>query len=202
MTCSPHLLRSKTITVSLTDAEGRPVSAFGSNSQWSQGAVTNAASFSSNSDLFGANLNRGLSTTPAPFSATKAGSTSLGFVNPAKNNAPGAHGAMMNPVAPSTETGSSGTPTAKNIKGDASPFGMAAKAGAKKLSPDNETPDDEEQEPSSPYPVLAGQAAGQAVKLGARVMGRNGSMWQGATEARTSSPMPGGMSLGEDAEEA
>jgi hypothetical protein len=191
------------MAVFLRDVAGEPLSSFSQgSSQWASGGTNGGSpSFGQPNTLFGANITSRGVTTPTSTSITRPGPTSgLGFTDPLKSK-PGAHGSPMNPVAPSTETGSSGTPTAANIKGDANPAGMAAKAGAKKLSPDNETPDDEEQEPSSPYPVLAGQAAGQAVKLGAKVLGRYGSMWLGATEARAGSEMPGGMSLGEDAED-
>ena len=166
------------MTVSLTDAEGRPVSAFGSNSQWSQGAVTNPAEFG-NSDLFGRNLARGLSTTPAPISATTAGSTDLGFTDPLKS-APGAHGSPMSPRPPSTATPAPQTAPGKTQTGGTA--GQLVKAATDRWGPKDSEQDEAPTDKTPPNPAEA--AVTGAVKLGQH-------LWKGATEGRGS--VPGGL---------
>jgi hypothetical protein len=180
------------MTVSLNDADGRPVSAFGSNSQWSQGAVTNQAEFG-NSAPFGRNLNVASATTPSPISATTAGSTSkLGYTNPLKS-APRAGGGMMTPSAPGGGLRQLNAPD--NMKPDATPVGMAVKAGTKKWGPQPAPGEKDDQEPTqNPGAVLAGGA----VRGIGNAVSRIGSMRQGATEGRGSTPS----GLFGDAEEA
>lgn len=76
--------------VSLNDAQNRPISAFGSNSMWAQGAITN----------------------PAQFGATTAGSTkNMGYTTLAGRSAP--HQAPMQPTPTlETPTSSGARPTA------------------------------------------------------------------------------------------
>jgi len=115
------------MAVFLRDVAGEPLSSFSQgSSQWASGGTNGGSpSFGQPNTLFGANITSRGVTTPTSTSITRPGSTSgLGFTDPLKSK-PGAHGSPMNPVAPSTETGSSGTPTAANIKGDANPAGMA-----------------------------------------------------------------------------
>ena len=180
------------MTVALSDASGNPISAFGSNSQWNQGAVTNSAQFSSQQNsLFGRSLNARSATTPALISTTTAGSTSkIGYTDPTAGSRRGAgSGGQLNPVAPPTAT-----PTQQAAPGKAQTggtMGQLADAAKAKWGPQ---PGPGEQAPTpSPSPSATGRAvAVGAYNAGKAAYSRLKEFGSGATEARDGTA-PSGM---------
>ncbi len=148
------------MTVSLLDAEGRPISAFGSHASWNQGAVTNAASFSET----GAGSTSGSTGTgAAKISPTKAGSTkALGYQDLAAQS-PGAPHQPPLEVAPAQITPPRTNP---DEQPGSNPVGDALKAVAQHYGP-TEQPgrNDEFQVGRTSSLPGAGEAAGIAEDL-------------------------------------
>ena len=189
------------MTVSLTDAEGRPVSAFGSNAQWSQGSVTNQQQFSAQpNSLFGANLSARPVTTPAAMTTTTSGNTgNFGFSDPSKT-APvrgvqgGGKGSSMNPVAPPPSISSPGGATG-TTGGSASQLGKAitSKWGAQPAAGEQQTP------PPAQTPAQQGRQVGTglynmaqaAVSRVGQFAHRRHPAGQGSSHPATCSPPAG-----------